>query len=323
MTIELQDITKTFVERSWRTLLLRRKPKRVQALNGVSLKIGAGEICGILGPNGAGKTTLIKILATLILSDSGDAAICGYDLGDQPQYVRRLIGLVNTSERSFYWRLTGRQNLNFFAALYNLPDSDNGRERIENLLDLVDLIDKADTPFMKYSTGQKQRLALARALLPSPQVLLMDEPTNSLDPLAASEFRKFTRKELKEKQGKTILWCTHNLKEAQEVCDQMAIIHRGKVIASGSLEHMKTLMGDDGLYHITVDHWPEGSSERLGFPPMRAVRNNGFVELELREKQENMPCLLKGLLDNGINVYSCTHKEIELENIFERVIGHG
>jgi len=167
--IELKDITKTFVERSWRTLLLRRKPKEVRALNGVSLKVGSGEVCGILGPNGAGKTTLIKILATLILSDSGHADIFGYDLAEEPQHVRNLICLLNTSERSFYWRLTVRQNLFFFASLYNLLDSDKGRKRIENLLDLVDLVDKADTPFMKYSTGQKQRLALIRALLSDPQ----------------------------------------------------------------------------------------------------------------------------------------------------------
>ena len=318
--IELQDITKTFVERSWRTLLLGKKPKRVHALNGVSLKVGPGETCGILGPNGAGKTTLIKILATLILSDSGHADIFGYDLAAQPQHVRKLIGLVNTSERSFYWRLTGRQNLGFFASLYNLLDPDEGRKRIENLLDLVDLIDKADTPFMKYSTGQKQRLALARALLASPQVLLMDEPTNSLDPVAASEFRAFTRKELKEKQGKTVLWCTHNLKEAQEVCDRLAIIHRGKVIASGSLKEMQALMGDGGLYQIRVNHWPEGAPEKLGIFPMRAISNNGYVELELREKQDNMPRLLKDLLNSGIKVYTCTHKEIELETIFNQLI---
>ena len=320
MTIELKDITKTFVERSWRTLLLGKKPKRVRALNGVSLEVGPGEICGILGPNGAGKTTLIKILATLIIPDSGSAGICGYDLADQPQHVRRLIGLVNTSERSFYWRLTGRQNLHFFAALYNPPDSRKGRERIENLLDLVGLSDKADTPFMKYSTGQKQRMALIRALLSSPQVLLMDEPTNSLDPVAASEFREFTKKELKQRQGKTVLWCTHNLKEAEEVCDRLAIIHKGKVIASGSLEDMQTLMGNEGLYHIRIDHWPEGASEKLGIIPMNAFSNNGYVELKLREKQENMPRLLKTLFDSGIKVYTCTHKEIDLEDIFEKLI---
>ena len=323
MTIELKDITKTFVERSWRTLLLRKKPKEVRALNGVTLKIDQGEVFGILGPNGAGKTTLIKILATLIIPDSGDARVLGHDLCHEPQRVRKAIGLVNTSERSFYWRLTGRQNLNFFASLYNLPDSDEGGKRIEQLLGFVGLIEKADTPFMKYSTGQKQRLALARALLSSPQVLLMDEPTNSLDPVAASEFRAFTKKELKEKQGKTVLWCTHNLKEAQEVCDRLAVIHRGKVIASGSLREMQALMGDGGLYQIRVNHWPEGTPEKLGIFPIRAISSNGYVELELKEQQDNMPLLLKDLLDSGINVYTCTHKELDLEDIFEKLIGHG
>ena len=233
MAIELKNITKTFVERTWRTTFLRKTPKRVEALRGVSLSVRPGVIFGLLGPNGAGKTTLIKILATLILPDSGHASILGHDLCDHAQQVRTKIGVVNTSERSFYWRLTGRQNLIFFAALCNLSGS-KGRKRIEELLDLVGLNEKADNAFMRYSTGQQQRLALARALLADPEVLLMDEPTRSLDPVAASDLRRFTIKELAERQGKTVLWCTHNLKEAGEVCGCLAIIHKGKVIASGS-----------------------------------------------------------------------------------------
>ena len=194
MTIELKDITKTFVDRSWRTLLLGKKPKRVRALNGVSLEVGPGEICGILGPNGAGKTTLIKILATLIIPDSGSAGICGYDLADQPQHVRRLIGLVNTSERSFYWRLTGRENLQFYASLYRIPRQ-QAKKHIDELLNLVDLIEKGDIRFQNYSTGMRQKLAIARGLLSNPRVLFVDEPTRSLDPISANAVRQF----LKEK----------------------------------------------------------------------------------------------------------------------------
>jgi len=319
--IELKDITKTFVERTWRTMLSGKKPKRVEALNGVSLSVGPGEVFGLLGPNGAGKTTLIKILATFILPDGGDARICGYDLCNQPQRVRRMIGLVNTSERSFYWRLTGRQNLNFFAALCNLSDS-SGKKRVEELLDMVGLNEKADTAFMKYSTGQQQRLALARALLSDPQVLLMDEPTRSLDPVAASELRKLTRKELSGQHGKTILWCTHNLKEAEEVCDRLAIIHKGKVIASGSLEDMRSLVDDDSFYQLKIDHMPEDALGTLGLFPMRTFRNNGYMELELKAKEENIPHLLKHLVASGIKVYNCTRKETDLEEIFEKLINH-
>ena len=321
MAVELKDITKTFVERSWRTMLSGKKPKRVEALNGVSLRVGSGEVFGLLGPNGAGKTTLIKILATLILPDGGDARICGYDLCNQPQRVRRMIGLINTSERSFYWRLTGRQNLKFFAALSNLSDS-SGKKRVEKLLDMVGLNEKADTAFMKYSTGQQQRLALARALLSDPQVLLMDEPTRSLDPMAASEFRRFTRKELVGEQGKTVLWCTHNLKEAEEVCDRLAIIHKGKVIASGALEDMQCLMDDGNFYQLKIDHWPEDGLQDFGVLPMRTFQNNGYVDLELSAKQEDIPILLERLVGSGIKVYTCTRKQPDLEEIFEKLINH-
>jgi len=322
MAIELKNITKTFVERSWRTTVLRKTPKRVEALRGISLKIQPGAIFGLLGPNGAGKTTLIKILATLILPDSGHASILGYDLCDRAHRVRSNIGVVNTSERSFYWRLTGRQNLLFFAALSNLSDS-YAKKRVEALLDLVGLNEKADTAFMKYSTGQQQRLALARALLADPQILLMDEPTSSLDPVAASQFRKLTQKELAGHQGKTVIWCTHNLKEAQEVCHGLAIIHKGKIIATGSLEHMQGLMDDGSFYQLKIDHWPEHGLQDSGGLPIRTFRNNGYVDLEVRAKEDEIPSLLNRLMSSGIKVYTCTPKQPDLEKIFERLIAHG
>jgi ABC-2 type transport system ATP-binding protein len=204
-TIELDDIHKTFREHSWRTLLLRKPPPRVEALKGITLSVAQGEVFGLLGPNGAGKTTLIKILATLVLPDSGTASVCGYDLSKAPHHIRRMIGLVNTAERSFYWRITGRENLTFFAALYNLPGF-RKQERVGELIDLVGLGEMADTMFMKYSDGQKQRLAIARALLADPAVLLMDEPTKSLDPLASSELIHFAVRELVGEQGKR-LYC--------------------------------------------------------------------------------------------------------------------
>jgi len=320
--IELNEISKTFVERSWRATLRRRPGRRVRALRGVSLTVGRGEVFGLLGPNGAGKTTLIKLLATLILPDTGSGRVCGHDLNRAPGKVRKKIGLVNTSERSFYWRLTGRQNLDFFAALWGLS-GEKRKKRIHELLDLTDLGEKADTQFMKYSTGQQQRLAVARALLSHPQVLLMDEPTRSLDPMAASALRRLARDELAGRQDKTVLWCTHNLKEAEEVCDRLAIIHEGSVIASGTLNEMQALMDDRGVYRLKINRWPEGASEKLGIIPLRAFRNNGHVELELREKEEQIPFILKDLLDNDIQVYNCTHVEHDLERVFERLIGHG
>lgn len=316
--IELQDITKTFFHRSWRSLLFLSKPKTIDALKGVSLKVSAGEIFGLLGPNGAGKTTLIKILATLILPDSGSGSIGGYDLLRQSHRVRRLIGLVNTSERSFYWRLTGRQNLAFFAALYNLKGPDS-RNRVEELLTLVGLQDMADMLFMKYSSGQKQRLAIARALLSAPTVLLMDEPTNSLDPIAASELRAFVKEELVARYGKTILWCTHNLKEAEEICSRFSIIHKGKVIASGSLENIKSLISAESSYSIKVNTLSPELFKQMSISPVCVSHKNGYVEIEIREKEENITSLLDHLIKNKVKVYSCSQKEIDLEEIFGRL----
>jgi ABC-2 type transport system ATP-binding protein len=317
--IELKDVTKTFIDRSWSTILFHKKPKKIEALKGVSLEIHEGEIFGLLGPNGAGKTTLIKILATLILPDKGIGNICGYDLFRQSHQVRSMIGLVNTSERSFYWRLTGRQNLDFFAALYNLS-SQHGKRYVEKLFKFVGLSDITDIPFMKYSSGQKQRLAIARALISDPAVLLMDEPTNSLDPFAASEIRRFTKEELVNKQGKTVLWCTHNLKEAEEMCHRVSIIHKGKVVASGNLEYMKSLIAYENAYRIKVSPLSMESLQKMGISPRSVFQNNGCIELEFREKEENITSMLKRLIDGNVKVYTCNQKEIELEEIFEKLI---
>ncbi len=307
------------VERTWRTTLGIGQPIKVNALNNVSLSIPSGEIFGLLGPNGAGKTTLIKILATLILPDSGSASICDYDLVSQPEKVRNLIGFVNANERSFYWRLTGRQNMHFFATLWNLRNAEKVR-RIEDLLDLVGVKDKSDIPFMKYSSGQQQRLSLARALLSDPEILLMDEPTRSLDPIAAAEFHKFAKEELVAKMGKTILWCTHNLEEAREVCDTLAIIHKGSVMATGSLEQMQSLIQAKSLYSLKIASQPHDLLKKIGIPVSNIVQNNGMMEIEIVKEEAYIPAMLNHLVRQNIKIYACNRKDIPLEQIFEKLI---
>jgi ABC-2 type transport system ATP-binding protein len=317
--IELNRITKTFLERSWRSVFLKRTPKRTEALKDITLTIRRGEIFGILGPNGAGKTTLMKILATLIIPDGGGGSIFGYDLVRQAEDIRRIIGLVNMSERSFYWRLTGRQNLNFFAALHNLTGQQK-RKRIRALLELVSLEEKADTEFMKYSSGQKQRLALARALLSNPEILLMDEPTQYLDPIASSAFLKIAVDVLKGKEGKTMLWCTHNLKEAEEVCSRIAIIHRGTVIESGDLGHMSSLIATESSYEFATDHCTEKTLQEIGIIPSCIHHNNGSLEFELKVKSHDVPQVVRQLVENGVHVRTCRLKAIDLDEIFEKII---
>jgi ABC-type multidrug transport system ATPase subunit len=173
---------------------------------------------------------------------------------------------------------------------------------------------------MKYSSGQQQRLALARALLPDPKILLMDEPTRSLDPMVAGRLRKFARDELVGNQGKTILWCTHNLAEARDVCHRLAIIHEGTVISSGSLEDMQALITQKNHYQIKIDSQGDDMWKTLGISPIGITQNNGIMELEIKAKEERIPALINRLVSAGVKVYACKEKEPDLEKIFENLI---
>lgn len=216
--------------------LLRHPWKRRHrtALDGVSLNVGRGRAFCLLGPNGAGKTTLIKVLATLVLPDGGRALVDGHDVERAPAAVRRSIGYAIPDERSFYWRLTGRQNLEFFGALYGLRGP-RLRTAVADILGLTGLESAADLRFNAYSTGMRQMLAFARALLADADILFVDEPTRSLDPQAAAGVRAFLKEDLVGGRGKTVLWATHDLAEAAESADDIAIIVRGRIRAAGTV----------------------------------------------------------------------------------------
>jgi ABC-2 type transport system ATP-binding protein len=209
----------------------RKRDTRVVALDRVSLAIPEGEIHGLLGPNGAGKTTLVKILSTVLLPTDGQARVLGHDVVAETKAVRPLIGIVFGGERGLYWRLTGRQNLEYWGALYKLPTSVS-RTRTQGLLERVGLSERADERVETYSRGMKQRLHLARGLIGDAKILFLDEPTTGMDPLAAREFRTLIG-ELRS-EGRTILLATHDLVEAETVCDRVTLIDRGKIIATES-----------------------------------------------------------------------------------------
>lgn len=229
--IETVGLTKYFFPRK----RFRKRP--VKAVEDVNLKIKKGELFAILGPNGAGKTTLLKLLSTLILPTRGTAYLNGHALS-QENKVKASIGLVTGEERSFYWRLSGRENLLFFAALYNLK---RAGKRIEELIALL-RIEGIDRRVQEYSTGMKQRLALARSLLNDPPVLLMDEPTKSLDPLAAQNLRKLIKERLSAKEGKAVLFTTHRLEEAENFSHRIGIMDKGRLKAQGTLEELRELV---------------------------------------------------------------------------------
>jgi ABC-2 type transport system ATP-binding protein len=215
--------------------------KDVAALREITLDVNGGEIFGLIGPNGAGKTTLLKTFSTLILPSAGYAGICGRDVVAEPLAARKNIGLVSGDERSFYWRLSGRENLEFFASFYNLS-SKAARSRIEKLTELVE-ISEPNRMVGKYSSGMRQRLALARGLLHNPPVLLMDEPTRSLDPGSAVKIRGFVKEYLCRREGRAIIWATHNLEEAEQICDRIGMLRQGRLIAAGTLDELREKAG--------------------------------------------------------------------------------
>ena len=216
--------------RFWSGLRSRRKrtAEPFVAVDGVSFGIRAGEIFGLLGPNGAGKTTTIRMLCTLLEPTSGTATVNGYDVRRQAHLVRQSLGAVLTGERSIYWKLTGRENLTYFAALYHIPPA-TARKRIAELLERLDLAGRADEYVERYSSGMKQRIAIAKALLASPPVLLLDEPTIGLDPQSARNLRELILEI--QAEGRTILLTTHYMEEADQLCDRVGIIDSGTIIA--------------------------------------------------------------------------------------------
>ncbi len=224
-----------------RTLLRRRARKQpVPALSDVSFDVNEGEIFGLIGPNGAGKTTLTKIVATLVQPTTGVVTVKGFDSVKESAALRRLIGLAAAEERSFYWRLTVEQNLMFFARLYSVPTQE-ARTRIAELLAQLDLEQSRAKRFGELSTGNKQRMAIARALLNTPPILLLDEPTRSLDPLAAARMRSFIGSLAAGDPPVTILLTSHNLNEIEELCQRVAIISHGRIRELDTPDRIRTL----------------------------------------------------------------------------------
>jgi len=237
--VEVKSLKKVYpMVKGYRELLFHPfRKKGITALRGIDLEVESGQCFCLMGPNGAGKTTLIKILSALVLPDDGKVFINGYDLEKETDEVKKQIGFALSEERSFYWRLTGFQNLDFFAALNNIPLSKR-KDKIKKVLQLVGLEKAAERRFNTYSTGMRQMMAIARALLTDPDILFVDEPTRSLDPVAAQKIRKFLRKEMVENQGKTVFWATHDLSEAQEFSHSLAIISEGQIRAQGTVTRL-------------------------------------------------------------------------------------
>jgi len=286
------------------------------AVDDLSFNVAADEITAIIGPNGAGKTTLLKILSSLILPDAGYAKVGGHDTIHENR-VKRLLGLVNSDERSFYWRLSARQNLRFFARLYDVPGKQID-SRIDMLLSRVDMTEAADRPFSGYSSGMKQRIAIARALLHDPPILLMDEPTSSLDPASARKFRRFVVDELNGRDGKTVVLASHNLREVEVMAHRVAILVAGKMRQVGTVDEVRRWGVHQRRYQVTlaVDTLPVGPFEILARETSEG-RNRFLLALEASAE---LPQLLDFLHTRGIAVFGCDRVEPDLEEAFSRIV---
>src|SRR5437660_9942088 len=264
--IEARQLRKTYI--TTRGVLRRERVNRV-ALRGVDLAIPHSELFGLLGPNGAGKTTMVKILTTLLIPTSGTARVLGYDVVDDVDRVRRRIGFVFGGERGLYWRLSGLDNLRYFADLYRIPP-DVAKRRIAELLERLGLAGREHDKVELYSRGMKQRLHLARGLLNDPEVLFLDEPTIGLDPVGARELRVIVR-ELAD-AGKTVFLTTHYMFEADAICDRIAVIRDGAIVAEGTPSSIKTLVQDQGIVEFEVVGMPlERLAGLRGLPGVSSV----------------------------------------------------
>jgi ABC-2 type transport system ATP-binding protein len=327
--ISTVKLTKQFPRNSgYRDFFRLRKKQWVTAVENVSLDIREGEFFGLLGPNGAGKTTLIKILCCLVLPNSGTAHVMGLDVNREEQNIKNLVGLVSSEERSFFWRLSGRENLQFYASLYHLYGK-AARTRIDELLQLVGLEKEADMRFQNYSTGMRQKLAIVRGLLSEPKVLFVDEPTRSLDPVSAQTVRVFLREKVINRHT-TVVLATHNLNEAEQLCDRVAIMDHGRVVAMGTIDELRSLFQTHEECRLELGQFPRSVLTRLekidgvlGAELSQNGDEHSVLNLKIINRESVLPRLLRMVMESGAQIYNCQLQDLPLEEIFSYALGKG
>jgi len=326
--LEIRHVSKTFFPAShW----LRRTPAEQAgirlALRDVSLGVDEGEIVGLLGPNGAGKTTLSKIVATLMYPSAGEVLLFGRDVRSDACAARGMMGLVTCDERSFYWRLSGRQNLEFFGALYGVSKR-LVAERGAELLETLGLTSAADLPYHSYSSGMKQKLAIARGLLSHPRLLIYDEPTRSLDPLSAQKIRRWILEQHARYPEQTHLLATNQLVEAELLCDRVFIINGGRLIAEGSIDEIRARadIGDLESHHLEIRGGGYRPSAAMAEHPgvsrleIEDTPEGATITLTARRESDALSALLVELTHSGVRIAACSTKQASLDDVFCSVI---
>ena len=316
-TVRVEALSKSYQVRQ-RQGLFKSQKSSVDALQGVTLDVQAGEVFGLLGPNGAGKTTLIKILTTLLLPTSGDAWVNGYHVLRQENQVRASVGCMLMGERGLYWKLTGRENLEYFGALYHLSPSAR-RQKAQEIIDMLALKDLADRTVETYSSGQKMSLAFGKALINDAPLLVLDEPTNTLDVPSASELRATVRD--LNALGKTIIYTTHIMSEAETLCKRVAIIDRGQLLALGTIAELKASLGRSQVTRIEGVMTSKALTAIRQLPEVEQASRTSIETIDVltvvtRNGHENLPHLIEILNRNGALIQKIAPEEITLEDVF-------
>ncbi len=321
--VVLEDVHKSYpITGNFRDALKFWRRKRNYALKGTNLVVERGIAQGLLGANGAGKTTLLKLLAGLLLPNEGRVIVDGLDSTNEFGRIKQKLIYVSSDERQHYWRLTGRQNLEFYGRLYEVPPN-RLADRINELLELVGIADSADEMVIRFSTGMRQRLAIARGLIAEPRIMLLDEPTRSLDPPSARGIWRFVKEELMERQGVTVLIATHDMEEAAYLCDRVAVIHDGKVAINDTVEAVTDRFGSEHRVTVTLANSTPSISDRIrlidgvadlhllpGQTEDRMVIDFGVDDPDLR-----IPGIVSMLASEGCHVHEVVRRRSALGDV--------
>ncbi len=331
--IRTEALTRTY--RKKRPGWFRRRPAAAgpdefTALAGVTLEVRQGELFGLLGPNGAGKTTLIKILTTLLAPSGGRAWVDGHDVVADPHAVRPHINMVSGGESSGYGILTVRETLWLFARIYGVPNADI-KTRTERLLEVVGLTDKGGSRVSHLSTGQRQKMNFCRGFLTDPKILFLDEPTLGLDVTAARAIRLFIKTWMKERQDRTMLLTTHYMAEADDLCDRLAIIDNGKVLACDTPANLKRRVQEYPIFEVSLAPDAAGPADLarhlLALPGvMTAARTESPDAVEVKvslAEDAAVGGVVQSLVERGARILSLRNVAPTLEDVFIALVGHG
>jgi ABC-2 type transport system ATP-binding protein len=304
----------------------KSEPRSLVALTDVNLEIRPGELFGLLGPNGAGKTTLIKILTTLLSPSTGHAWVSDYDVADEPEKVRPRINMVSGGETSGYGLLTVRENLWMFSQFYGLPSS-VADQNIKHLLEVVGLSDRINSKSSDLSTGLRQKMNIVRGFMTDPDVLFLDEPTLGLDVGASREVRRFIRSWVDNNSTRTVMLTTHYMVEADELCDRVAIINQGRVLACDSPSNLKHQLQQDAIFHLEVSPF-NGGLDAAKFEALPGVCHvvhrpkEGFESLELiMDEEQALAGVINTLNTANIRLLNLQKNEPSLEDVFVKLVG--